>query len=327
MTAPDTAGANKSSKTYRTGVFHSIVAAFFFGCGMPLAKLLLDAVPADPRMPRLDPLILSGLLYLGSGVGLEIGRRILTLFGSNGLRDERNDPIRGRAWLWLFVGTSCSGLIAPPLLMWGLANSTASESSLLLSLESVFTAGLAWAFFREHWNRRILVGIGFVVAGATALSFHSGQVGLHLSWGCLAVAGATLGWGIDNNCTRKIADCGAVRLAVLKGFGAGVILLTILLSLDHPLPSLGVIALAMLLGTFSIGLCQAQMILSMQVIGAARMAAWFSLAPFFGAVLSFLLLHDPLTLQFVIASALTAFGLWLHATEGGAGGAAVDKQG
>ena len=300
---------------YRIGVAHALFAAALFGCGAPLSKLLLDR--GGPGGGTLDPLILAALLYIGSGLGLLAGKGLVRLVQKTpDVPVATDEPLRGQAWFWFLFGTACSGLLAPPLLMWGLAHSAASESSLLLSLESAFTAVLAWGLFRENWNGRVILGILFVVAGAAALSFQPGTGGFHLSWGALAVAASTLGWGIDNNCTRKIARCGAVRLAVLKGLGSGLLLLAFALTLGKSLPSPAVIALALLLGTFSIGLCLAQMILSMRALGAARMAAWFSPAPFFGALLSFPLLHDPLTARFLLAAGITAFGLWLHATEG-----------
>ncbi|SDU20478.1 Permease of the drug/metabolite transporter (DMT) superfamily [Verrucomicrobium sp. GAS474] len=309
-----------SPARYRIGVFHALFAAFLFGCGAPLSKPLLDR-------PDSDPLVLAGLLYLGAGLGLGLFL-ILRRSPPSTPAAPPSPSLRGREWLWFFFGSLCGGIAAPACLMWGLAHSTASESSLLLSLESAFTALLAWIFFREAWNGRVLLGIVFVVAGAAALSFQGGHgtSGFHLSLGCLAVALSTLGWGIDNNCTRKIAHCGAVRLAAWKGFLSGGLLLAVLLPLGHRLPPLPITLLALLLGNISFGLCLAQMILSMQILGAARMAAWFSVAPFFGALGAFLFLHDPVTSHFLAAAALTAVGLWLHATEGAGAHPSVDKQ-
>ncbi|HEY8966268.1 MAG TPA: DMT family transporter [Candidatus Methylacidiphilales bacterium] len=199
--------------------------------------------------------------------------------------------------------------------MWGLAHTGASEGSLLLSLESAFTALLAWVFFREAWNGRVVLGIVLVVAGAALLALRPGSAGFSLSLGCVAVALSTLGWGIDNNCTRKIADKGAVRLASWKGLLAGGTLLGAVLALGHRLPPWPALLLILLLGYVSYGLCLAQMILSMQILGAARMGAWFSVAPFFGAVGAFVFLREPVTGHFLVAAAVTGAGLWLHATE------------
>jgi drug/metabolite transporter (DMT)-like permease len=42
------------------------------------------------------------------------------------------------------------GIVGPVLLMWGLMATPASSASLLLNLESVLTALLAWFMFKER---------------------------------------------------------------------------------------------------------------------------------------------------------------------------------
>ena len=205
------------------------------------------------------------------------------------------------------------GLLGPVLLMFGLSNMPASGASLLLNAEGVFTALLAWFVFRENFDRRIALGMLAIVAGAVVLSVPGG-VALGTVWPSLAVLGACLCWGIDNNLTRKVALNDATWLAAIKGGVAGPVNLALAFLLGAQLPAVGNIAAAMVVGFFAYGVSLVLFIVAMRHVGTARAGAYFSVAPFFGAALA-LTLGEAITIPLVIAGLLMALGVWLHLTE------------
>ena len=126
-------------------------------------------------------------------------------------------------WVWLSSAIISGGMVAPVLLMIGLATTPASSTSLLLNLEGVLTALLAWFVFRENFDRRILVGMIAIVAGGALLSFTASGAVSGLSWGAMAIVGACFCWAIDNNLTRKISGFDPMQIAMLKGLCAGTV--------------------------------------------------------------------------------------------------------
>lgn len=279
-----------------TGVQAALLSALLFGAGTPLAKLLL----AD----NVSPILLAGLLYSGSGLGLGLYRLIRR---PGRVRIARNEiaPLVGA----VFFG----GLAGPVLLMVGLANMPASGASLLLNAEGVFTALLAWFVFKENFDRRIALGMIAIVAGAVVLSVPSGA-NLGSPWPSLAILAACLCWGLDNNLTRKVALNDATWLAAIKGGVAGPVNLILAFALGAQLPGAFNIAAAMLVGLVAYGISLVLFIVGMRHVGTARAGAYYSVAPFFGALLA-LALGEPLTWPVVVAAILMAIGVWLHLTE------------
>ena len=280
----------------RRGGLLAIAAAFLFGLSTPAAKAIVGNV---------QPLLLAGLLYLGSGVGLGV---IILLGQRHGVR------LKGGDVPWLLATIAFGGALGPALLMWGLTQTTGSAASLLLTLEGVFTALIAWVVFREPFNRRIGLGVAAIFAGAVLLALRtpSGHAG---TLGALAVAGACLSWAIDNNCTSKIADVDALTLASIKGVMAGAANTILALLAGNFFPPIGPAASAALLGFFGYGLSLVFFVLALREIGAARTGAYFSTAPFIGAAVGLIALREPLTVVLVAAGLLMAFGVYLHLTE------------
>jgi drug/metabolite transporter (DMT)-like permease len=277
------------------GVLAVLTGAALFGCGTPLAKLLLSNV---------SPWLLAGLLYFGSGIGLTLYRRI-----------RRAAPVRmpRKEIGWLIGAIVSGGVVGPVLLMVGLTGMPASGASLLLNAEGVFTAVLAWFAFKENFDKRIALGMVAIVAGALILSWP-GSVRFTGVWPALAVLAACLAWGIDNNLTRKVSLSDATWIAAVKGFAAGSVNLTLAFALGAKLPAWPYAAGAMIVGFFSYGVSLALFVVGLRHLGTARTAAYFSVAPFLGALLA-VLLGESLTLPLAAAAALMAAGVWLHLTE------------
>jgi drug/metabolite transporter (DMT)-like permease len=280
----------------RRGGVLAIAAALLFGLSTPAAKAIVG---------NLHPLLLAGLLYLGSGVGLSI----ISLLGRrHGLRLKRADLP------WLLATVVFGGALGPALLMWGLTQTTGSAASLLLTLEGVFTALLAWIVFREPFNRQIGLGMAAIFTAAVLLAFQSpsGHAGV---LGALAVAGACLSWAIDNNCTSKIADVDALVLAAIKGIGAGSVNTALALAAGNSLPTPGLAGASALVGFFGYGVSLVLFVLALREIGAARTGAYFSTAPFIGALVGLVALSEHLTVSLATAGLLMALGVYLHLTE------------
>lgn len=285
------------------GIAAALGAAVLFGASTPLAKLLVGAV---------HPVLLAGLLYLGSGVGL-LGYRIGARLLARGRAAAAEAPLARADLPWLAGAIAAGGVAGPVLLMFGLAATSGASAALLLNLEAVFTALLAWFVFRENFDRRVLAGMVLIVAGGVLLSWQPGGGGTLA--GGLLVAAACLAWGVDNNLTRKVAGSDAVQIAGLKGLVAGAINTAIALAAGAALPPAGTALAAGAVGLAGYGVSLALFVVALRHLGTARTGAYFSVAPFFGAALALGLLGESVGAAFWAAAALMGAGVWLHLTE------------
>jgi drug/metabolite transporter (DMT)-like permease len=277
-----------------------LASAALFGASTPLSKLLLASA---------EPQLLAGVLYLGAGVGLAgiyFGR---SAFGV----PAEEAPLRRGDLPWLCAVIFFGGIIGPLLLMLGLARTQAAAGALLLNLESLATMAIAWLAFRENVDRRLLLGAFAILAGAALLSWNGAAIALDA--GAVLIAGACLAWGVDNNLTRKLSAADPVSIAMIKGLVAGAVNLGLALWLGASLPAFGIWAGAALVGFLGVGVSLVSFVLALRHLGAARTGAYFSLAPFIGAVIAIGLLGEPVSAKLLGAGALMGFGLWLHLAE------------
>ena len=280
------------------GAASALAAGVLFGASTPLAKQLTRDI---------DPWMLAGLLYLGSGAGL--GAYRLLRHG----RAEKQAAV-GAGWPWLAAAIFSGGVIGPVLLMYGLRQIAASSASLLLNLEGVFSVMLAWFVFRENFDRRIILGILAITSGALLLSV-SGPPAWNGVMGPAAVAGACFAWALDNNLTRKVALSDVTQIAMLKGLVAGTVNVAVAFLLGAPAPGIDVILAAGTVGLAGYGVSLVLFVIALRHLGTARTGAYFSVAPFIGAVIAVGLYKEPVTIQLISAGALMSVGLWLHLSE------------
>ncbi|MCE5181687.1 MAG: DMT family transporter [Betaproteobacteria bacterium] len=283
----------------------ALLAAALFGVSTPLAKLLLGSSP---------PIMLAGLLYLGSGLGLLIVQVMKRCAFPDPSSDRQEFKLQEGDYVWLAGAVAVGGVAAPVLLLWGLSGSSASSASLLLNLEGVMTTLLAAALFREAVGRVVWMGSFVMLAAGLALAYdpHATHV---FSLNSLAIVGACLMWALDNNLTRNISTGNPTAIAMIKGLAAGTVNIGLGLANGAALPEIGSLAAAMLLGFFGYGISLVLFIYALRHLGSARTAAHFSTAPFLGAIVSILLLGEPLTATFVLALILMVFATWLVLTE------------
>ena len=286
----------------RRGIAYALASALLFGMSTPLAKSLIGDV---------SPLLLAGLLYAGSGLGL------LLLLVGRGFVAARAFPVvlpRRGEWRWLGGAILLGGVMGPAALMYGLATTAASTASLLLNLEAVFTALLAWFLFHENFDRRIAVGMLAIVAGGALLAVAPVE-GLSASLGMALIAAACLCWALDNNLTRKASGSDALVIAGLKGLVAGGVNLSLAILLGQHMPAPRTIGAAAVVGFLGYGVSLVLFVLALRNLGSARAGAYFAVAPFFGAALAILVQGEAITWQLVAAGLLMAAGVWLHVTE------------
>ncbi len=286
----------------RIGVLYALMSAALFGASTPAAKVLLGA---------LDPFVLAGLLYCGAGIGVAAWRRLAPAVTS---RPAAPAALSREEMPWLAAAIFAGGVVGPVLLMWGLARTDASAASLLLALEGAATALIAWFIFHESFDRRILLGFACLLGGAIILSW-SGAPTLQTLSGPLAIAGACIAWGLDNNLTRKVSLGDPLQIVELKGLIAGPFNLALGLLAGAAVSPHTTWVLAGVIGFFGYGISLVFYVISLRQLGAARTGAYFSTAPFVGAVISVIVLGEHVSTGLLLAGALMGIGVWLHLTE------------
>jgi drug/metabolite transporter (DMT)-like permease len=284
-------------------ILYALLSALLFGLSTPAAKALLGST---------EPAMLAGLLYCGAGLGAAVFRRLLRTMSNDGA--TRQAALTRTDLPWLAGAIVAGGIVGPLLLMLGLSRTEAAAASLLLTLEGVATALMAWFIFHENFDRRIALGMACLVAGALVLSW-TGTPTLSSLLGPLAIVGACVAWGLDNNLTRKVSLADPLQIVELKGLIAGPCNVVLALWSGSSLPSAVSIAAAALVGMLGYGASLALFVLALRDLGTARTGAYFSTAPFFGAAIAVLVMAEPLGAQLLVAAALMAIGVWLHVTE------------
>ena len=278
----------------------ALLAAILFGVSAPLAKGLLQGV---------SPQILAGLFYIGSGVGLA---SLTHLLRRGAVPKEAS--LTSRDVPWLFGAVVFGGVLAPVLLLTGLQQTSASNASLLLNLETVFTVAFAWIAFHENIGRRFTLSVGTILIGSVAISWQGISLGGSIL-GPIAVVVACLCWAVDNNLTQKVSAGNAVQIAAIKGFVAGSVNLLLGVWLGRAWPNTFFVAAALVVGFFSYGLSLVLFMHSLRTLGTARTGAYYSTAPFIGASLALLVWREPITPIFAAASIAMAAGVLLLMTE------------
>jgi drug/metabolite transporter (DMT)-like permease len=281
-------------------IWFALAASVLFGLSTPLAKMLLDSV---------SPVLLSGLLYLGSGVGL---------FAVRLWRDRRWQAtgLRPGEWAWLLGAIVFGGVLGPVALMVGLQQTSGATASLLLNLEGVLTAVLAWVAFKENADKRVVLGMMTIVAGGLILSWPEyGAAQTGMNWGAGLIVLACLCWAIDNNLTRKVSASDALFIAGSKGLVAGCVNVTLAIVLGTAWPTLPTTLGAMAVGLLGYGISLVMFVLALRGLGTARTGAYFSVAPFIGALASLFWLGESVGPVFWLASVLMGIGVLLHLTE------------
>jgi drug/metabolite transporter (DMT)-like permease len=280
----------------------ALVAALLFGASAPLAKLLLGEI---------EPILLAGLLYLGSGIGL-LGVKFFQRANQKGINNEAR--VQRSDFGWLAGAILAGGVAAPITLLYSLKNTPAATASLLLNFEGVATTLIAFFAFKEAVGRRAWWAVALVTSASIILSVNpKDEWGFSL--GALGIISACILWGMDNNFTRNISAKDPFAIVTLKGLIAGSFSLILALALGSRLPSWQAILGALVLGGLSYGASIVLFIHAMRGLGAARTSALFGTAPIAGILLSILLFREFPGWLFLVAFPLMVVGAILLANE------------
>lgn len=271
-------------------MIYAIAAAFFYALNVPCSKILLAHVP---------PTYMAGFLYLGAGAGVSI----LYLFHYQSEHAAERLCKRDMPYT---VGMVLLDIIAPILLMAGVHAGTSSNASLLGNFEIVATTVIALFVFQEAVSKRLWSAICLITLSSIILSFESGGAGFSL--GSVLVIGATVCWGFENNCTRKISGKSTYQIVLVKGLFSGAGSLAVAFFLGEKMPELRYLVLTLILGFVAYGLSIFTYIRAQKTLGAAKTSAYYAIAPFLGVFLSFLLLREALTIRYLAALAVMILG-------------------
>lgn len=263
-----------------------LIAAFLGGLSIPISRLLLGEI---------SPVLMSALLYLGSAAGLT---PLIYLRRVTQRRTSEETRLRREDIPWLAGSILSGGIFAPILLMYSLRVTAPATASLLLNFESVATTILAVVIFKEAVGRRVVWAVVFITAGSILLALETGN-GWGISTGAIGIIGTTLCWGLDNNLTRRISVKDPFVIGAIKGLVSGLVSLALAFVLRNPLPGMPATLGALALGAVSYGIALALFISAMRFLGAARTSALFGTAPFWGAMLSFIIFREIQWLVFI----------------------------
>ena len=272
-------------------ICYAIGAALFYAINVPFSKLLLE---------NIAPTFMAAFLYLGAGIGVGI----MYLFH---FKKEKSEERLKKKDMPYTIGMVLLDVIAPILLMFGVSLGTSANSSLLGNFEIVATAIIALVAFKEKISRKLWIAIGLITLSSIILSFNAGE-SLKFSFGSILVLGATACWGLENNCTRSISEKSTYEIVTIKGFFSGAGSLVIALITGENFPEVKCILFALLLGFVAYGLSIFTYIRAQKTLGAAKTSAYYAVAPFIGAFLSFILLHETLTSVYMIALLIMTVG-------------------
>ena len=265
-------------------ILYALLAAAFYAVNVPASKVLLQ---------RVGPTTMAALLYLGAGIGIGI----LSFFNK---KDSEKTERLTKKDLPFVIGMIVLDIAAPIFLMLGIRNGTSANASLLGNFEIVATTVIALFIFKEAVSKRLWTAIALITLSSVILSFD-GSDSFRFSLGSLFVLLATVCWGFENNCTRKISSKSTYEIVVLKGVFSGLGSLMIAFIKRETIPEFQYIAAALLLGFVAYGLSIFLYVRAQNALGAAKTSAYYAVAPFVGTFLAFVFLHEKITLVYIVA--------------------------
>ncbi len=274
----------------------ALVAAALFGVSTPLVQQFGAGLGAFST---------AALLYAGAAaVGLmsrqPTGREA---------RLQRADLPR------LLAMAGCGAVVGPVALAWGLQNTSGTSASLMLTLEALFTAVLAWRLYRETMDGRVWTAMALLLAGGMVLVLDQGRTGGAQLWGLLAVLVATAAWGVDNTLSRALAERDPGQVVMLKALLGASATSMLAVVFGEPLPSAAAALALFAIGASGYGLSLRFYLLAQRAFGAARTGSVFAFAPFIGAALAIALGDRSASVLMALGSVLMLAGVVLHLAE------------
>lgn len=264
-------------------IFFAVLAAVFYAVNVPFSKQLLQDVPST---------FMASFLYFGAGIGVGI---MYFFHWNNEPKEERLTKDN----LPYTIGMVVLDIFAPIFLMLGVSIGSSANASLLGNFEIVATTLIALLFFKETVSKRLWTAILFITISSIILSFE-GSGSFHFSLGSLFVLLATICWGMENNCTRKISEKSTYQIVTIKGLCCGLGSFVVASAVGESLPSARYIIFAMFLGFIAYGLSIFLYIRAQRDLGAAKTSAYYAVAPFIGTFLAFVINGEQLSVAYLL---------------------------
>lgn len=286
----------ETEQKIKKGIAFAILAAALYAINAPFSKILLEFMP---------PTLMAGFLYVGAGIGM-----IFIALMRKIKKYEAKELKLTKSELPYTIAMIVLDIAAPICLLFGLNSTTAANASLLNNFEIVATAIIALMVFKEKISTRLWFGIFFVTLSCGILSFEDVS-SLRFSYGSLFVLLATICWGFENNCTRKISSKDPLQIVLLKGIFSGIGSLIIGLFIGEQIEALWSIVAVLCVGFVAYGLSIYFYVYAQRLLGAARTSAYYAVAPFIAAILSLIIFREIPDVTYFVALVLMIVGAWL----------------
>lgn len=286
----------ETEQKIKKGIAFAILAAALYAINAPFSKILLEFMP---------PTLMAGFLYVGAGIGM-----IFIALMRKIKKYEAKELKLTKSELPYTIAMIVLDIAAPICLLFGLNSTTAANASLLNNFEIVATAIIALMVFKEKISTRLWFGIFFVTLSCGILSFEDIS-SLRFSYGSLFVLLATICWGFENNCTRKISSKDPLQIVLLKGIFSGIGSLIIGLFIGERIEALWSIVAVFCVGFVAYGLSIYFYVYAQRLLGAARTSAYYAVAPFIATILSLIIFREIPDVTYFVALVLMIVGAWL----------------
>lgn len=290
----------ETEQKIKKGIAFAILAAALYAINAPFSKILLEFMP---------PTLMAGFLYVGAGIGM-----IFIALMRKIKKYEAKELKLTKSELPYTIAMIVLDIAAPICLLFGLNSTTAANASLLNNFEIVATAIIALMVFKEKISTRLWFGIFFVTLSCGILSFEDVS-SLRFSYGSLFVLLATICWGFENNCTRKISSKDPLQIVLLKGIFSGIGSLIIGLFIGERIEALWSIVAVLYVGFVAYGLSIYFYVYAQRLLGAARTSAYYAVAPFIAAILSLIIFREIPDVTYFVALVLMIVGAWLSSQD------------
>jgi drug/metabolite transporter (DMT)-like permease len=287
--------SSKALPALRGGLL-ALLAAALFGISTPLVQQAGAGLGAFST---------AALLYAGAAVVGLLARQP----ANREARLQRADLPR------LLAMAGFGAVAGPVALAWGLQHTSGTSASLMLTLEALFTALLAWRLYHETMDSRVWAAMALLLAGGMVLVLDQGRADSGQPWGLLAVMLATAAWGVDNTLSRALAERDPAQVVLVKALLGSTATALLALASGEPLPSARAALALLAIGATGYGLSLRFYLLAQRAFGAARTGSVFAFAPFIGAGLTVVLGDRSVSGLMALGSALMLVGVVLHLAE------------
>lgn len=288
-------GRTTASTPMIAGFLSAIIAAALFGSVSTVAK---------PILSDISPILLSTLVYLIAG---------LTFTPVAHRSPARKTP--PKYYALVVISGIVGAALAPVMFFIGLQHTTATDSSLLVNGETVFSILFALLLFKEKIKPPVYVAIFLILAGVfiVTTNFRFGESIFDLNSGDVLIIAATMIWGLDNNVNKIITrHINVSKLVQLKSLIGGGISLLVVFILGIPLviqPEQ--IIPILIVGVFGFAISLFLYLHAIKRIGVVKASSLLSLSAVFGLTFAAIFLGEPVSIYQIVAVAVMFIGVYI----------------